>query len=236
MNAYLKPTPERKPSLSLVIFLGFAIGILIGVVALLSTSKVFQSAMPADQPQPVLEQTGASKDTLPLKIIVPLPSPTPGVKTASQSEQENRNFITGLIGKPAPDFELKTLDGKRYHLADLKGKPVLINVWASWCPPCRDEMPAIQAAYVRYKDKGLVVLGMDFLVQDSLKDVKLFVDTLKLTFPILLDETGAVSGDRYGVRGLPTSFLIDRNGVIRRTKIGAMSPEEINRNILEILN
>lgn len=139
------------------------------------------------------------------------------------------------IGKPAPDFSLKTIDGKSLKLTDLRGKAVLINLWASWCPPCRDEMPGIQVAYEKYKDKGLVVLGIDFTVQDHVVDVKAFIQEFKLTFPILLDETGDVSAVLYGMRGLPTSYFIDPAGVIQRIQVGAMLPEKIDEYLAEIL-
>lgn len=139
------------------------------------------------------------------------------------------------VGKPAPDFSLKTIEGKEIKLSDLRGKTVLINLWASWCPPCRYEMPGIQAAYEKYKDKGLVVLGIDFTVQDNLPDVKAFIQELKLTFPILLDETGDVSVGLYGMRGLPTSYFIDTEGVLHRIQVGAMLPEKLDEYLAEIL-
>lgn len=140
-----------------------------------------------------------------------------------------------VIGKPAPDFSLPTLDGKEVKLFDFKGKAVLINLWASWCPPCRYEMPGIQAAYEKYKDKGLVVLGIDFAAQDNLQDVKAFIKEFKLTFPILLDESGEVSAGLYGMRGLPTSYFIDTNGILLRIQVGAMLPEKVEGYLAEIL-
>ena len=113
--------------------------------------------------------------------------------------------------------------------------PILVDVWAPWCPPCRYEMPGIQAAYEKYKDRGLVVLGIDFTVQDNLPDVKSFIQELNLTFPILLDETGEVSAGLYGMRGLPTSYFIDTEGNLQRIQIGAMLPEKLEEFLAEIL-
>jgi peroxiredoxin len=96
-------------------------------------------------------------------------------------------------------------------------------------------MPGIQAAYEKYKDKGLVVLGIDFTVQDHVEDVKAFIQEFKLTFPILLDETGDVSAMLYGMRGLPTSYFIDPEGVIQRIQVGTMLPEKIDEYLAEIL-
>jgi len=112
---------------------------------------------------------------------------------------------------------------------------VLINLWASWCPPCRYEMPGIQAAYEKFNGKGLVVLGINFTAQDNLQDVRDFVTELKLTFPILLDESGDVSAGLYGMRGLPTSYFIDIQGILQRIQVGAMLPEKIEEFLLEIL-
>ena len=150
-----------------------------------------------------------------------LPSPTPlesyPASTAPSTTDTPRVIkITPAIttsavaqtGKPAPDFRLKTLDGNEIKLSDFRGKTVLINLWASWCPPCRYEMPGIQAAYEKFNGKGLVVLGLNFTAQDNLQDVRDFVTELKLTFPILLDESGDVSAGLYGMRGMPTTILL----------------------------
>lgn len=171
------------------------------------------------------------------------PSYSPTGLTTSTSEVPQIVEITpevniqsiARVGNPAPDFSLKTIEGKEIRLSDLKGKAVLINLWASWCPPCRFEMPGIQAAYESYKNRGLVVLGIDFTVQDNLQDVKVFIQELKLTFPILLDETGDVSAGLYGMRGLPTSYFIDTQGVIQRIQIGPMLPEKLDEFLAEIL-
>jgi peroxiredoxin len=139
------------------------------------------------------------------------------------------------VGKPAPDFSLNTLAGQRVSLSDFKGKAVLINLWASWCPPCRYEMPAIQAVYEKDKDKGLVVLAIDFTAQDNIQDVKTFAQESELTFPILLDETGEISVGLYGMRGLPTSYFIDTDGVIQYIQVGAMLPETLKEQLAKIL-
>ena len=177
-----------------------------------------------------------------------LPSPTPtesypAAIVPSTTDTPRVINITPAIttsavaqtGKPAPDFRLKTLDGNEIKLSDLRGKTVLINLWASWCPPCRYEMPGIQAAYEKFNGKGLVVLGINFTAQDNLQDVRDFVTELKLTFPILLDESGDVSAGLYGMRGLPTSYFIDTQGILRRIQVGAMLPEKTEGFLLEIL-
>jgi len=96
-------------------------------------------------------------------------------------------------------------------------------------------MPAIQAAYEKYKDRGLVVLGIDFTAQDNLPDVIAFTGKYNLTFPVLLDETGSVSSLSYGMRGLPDSYFIDPTGVVRRIITGAIPSDQMDQFIQEII-
>ena len=128
------------------------------------------------------------------------------------------------IGFTAPDFTLDTLDGKSIKLSDLRGQVVLINLWASWCPPCRAEMPAIDAVYRKYRDAGFVVLAVNTTYQDTESEARAFVQKLGLTFPILFDRDGAAS-QRYRLQGLPTSYFVGRDGVIRDIVIGGPMSE-----------
>ncbi len=130
----------------------------------------------------------------------------------------------GLIPAPrkgflAPSFSLESLAGEEIQLSDYRGQVVVLNLWASWCPPCRAEMPAFQSIHHEYKDQGLVVLGVNMTFQDSLPAASAFVDEFGLTFPILLDRTGLVA-NTYRMRALPSTFIIDREGVIREVIVG----------------
>jgi cytochrome c biogenesis protein CcmG/thiol:disulfide interchange protein DsbE len=116
-------------------------------------------------------------------------------------------------GFVAPDFRLKTTDQEMVTLSDLRGKAVLINFWATWCPPCRAEMPTIEKMYIEYKDEGFLVLGLNSTYQDDQSKIAPFVKEFSLTFPILLDQTG-VETAAYQVRSLPTSFFVNRDGTI----------------------
>ncbi|MCL4458737.1 MAG: TlpA family protein disulfide reductase [Chloroflexi bacterium] len=129
-----------------------------------------------------------------------------------------------LVGQAAPDFALSSLDGKLVRLSDFKGQLVLLNVWATWCPPCRAETPDLEAFFSEYRDKGVVVLAVN--LREDRSKVASFVAERHLTFPVLLDTTGKV-GDVYRVEAIPTSFFIDRDGVIRGVKTGAMSQSEM---------
>ncbi|HEY0603731.1 MAG TPA: TlpA disulfide reductase family protein, partial [Herpetosiphonaceae bacterium] len=120
---------------------------------------------------------------------------------------------------PAPDFALPLIDGSTVKLSDLKGKVVLINVWATWCPPCRAEMPAIQAAYETYRDQGFIVLAVN--LREHPRTVAAFMEQFGLTFQTPLDLEGRVS-DMYRASVLPSSFFVDRQGVIRAVYRGPM--------------
>lgn len=122
-------------------------------------------------------------------------------------------------GFPAPDFTLEDLSGASVTLSDYRGQVVIVNLWASWCGPCRAEMPEIQKVYSANRERGLVVLAVNSTVQDNEADARAFVQELGLTFPVLLDREGAVSR-RYLLRALPSTFFIDRTGVIRAVIVG----------------
>lgn len=126
-----------------------------------------------------------------------------------------------LAGFPAPDFTLPGLNGKDLRLSDLRGKVVFLNLFTTWCPPCRMEMPAMETLYRRLQDRGFVVVAVS---QDEggAKVVSPFVAEMKLSFPVLLDPIGRLSG-RYGITGYPETFLIDRNGNVLKHFVG---PEE----------
>lgn len=124
-----------------------------------------------------------------------------------------------FVGNRAPDFELQTLSGSTIRLSGLQGKVVILNFWATWCAPCQQEMPLLQARADQYQS-SLVILGINYdepanLVQD-------FVTKLDITFPILLDP-GSKIQNLYRVRGYPTSVIIDKSGVIRIVHIGELS-------------
>ena len=150
-----------------------------------------------------------------------------------QSAVESGSTTQGHIPAPrqgflAPDLSLSTLGGDPITLSQLRGKPVLINFWASWCPPCRTEMPAIQNVYNEFKDQGFVVLAVNTTYQDNLGDATTFAQIRKLTFPILLDQAGDAA-NLYEVRALPSTYFIDADGIIQEVVVGGPMSETLLR-------
>jgi peroxiredoxin len=131
-------------------------------------------------------------------------------------------------GALAPDFLLEMLDGEEARLSDFRGRPVVLNFWATWCVSCRKEMPQFIEAYDSYRDDGLVVIGLN--LQESESIIRPFVDDFGINFPVLIDRDGEV-GDAYRLVGLPTTFFIDREGVVESVFIGQFEGEVQGTNV-----
>ncbi len=131
----------------------------------------------------------------------------------------------------APAFSLERLDEDGgLSMADLRGKAVVVNFWASWCLPCRDEAPVLQETYERYRKQGLVVLGVD--VNDFRADARRFMEKYELTYPVVYDGKGSTIG-RWGVRGFPETFFVDRSGRLVGERISGAVDIERNRDAYE---
>jgi len=138
-------------------------------------------------------------------------------------------------GDTAPAFTLKTLDGETASLSNYAGRPVLINFWASWCKPCRSEMPFIIAAYRTHQQAGLAVLAIDLTDQEgSNKDIRKFQGEFQMPFPVLLDEKGKAR-KLYRLRGVPTSVFVGSDGMIRSVNPGPISEAVLRDRLQEIL-
>ena len=122
-----------------------------------------------------------------------------GTSTAGKIPAPKTGFL-------APDFALKTLEGETIQLSDLRGQPVLVNLWATWCPPCRAEMQTLETVYNDYKDQGFTVLAVNMTSQDDPHAVLPFVTERGLTYPILLDDKGEIA-KAYQMKSLPSSFF-----------------------------
>jgi len=139
---------------------------------------------------------------------------------------------TPIVGRPAPAFELQTLDGQRISLMELRGSPIVLNFWASWCIPCREEAALLTAADRRYRADGLRILGVVY--QDGAANARDFMARYGQTYPGLLDPDGRTAID-YGVFGIPETFFIDRTGDVRSRQVGALIEAELQRQIEAIL-
>lgn len=154
-----------------------------------------------------------------------------GVVVSGCSEQSQSS--SPEVGKLAPDFRLSSLDGNIVSLSDFRGKAVLINFWASWCPACKFEMPFLQMIHEEWSEKGLVILAVD--IGESQSEVQEFMANLGLSFTALLDSKKEVALT-YNIRNIPTTFFVDKNGVIRDVKIGSFSTKaEIENRLGKIV-
>lgn len=139
----------------------------------------------------------------------------------SGKNTSSEGYEIGLeIGNMAPDFQLQNLKGEDVALSDFRGSRVIVNFWATWCPPCRAEMPDMEKLH---QNKDIVILAVNLTVsENSVDEVRKFVDKFELTFPVLLDEQKEVAED-YSIQPIPTSFMIDSNGIIQYKAFGAMN-------------
>lgn len=138
------------------------------------------------------------------------------------------------VGEAAPDFELRTLDGNKAKLSDYKGKIVILNFWATWCPPCQAEMPHMQSFYEQNHNKGIEIVAVNLTSSDrGLYKVKEFVNKHHLTFPILLDEEGTVE-NMYDTIAIPTTYIIDQEGFITEKITGPVNEERLENLVKDI--
>jgi len=128
--------------------------------------------------------------------------------------------VSIAVGIPAPDFTVPDINGKMVSLSDFRGNVVLVNIWATWCPPCVDEMPSMEMLYQKMKGKNFEILavGIDSL---GLEAVAPFMKKYNLTFPALIDSAGTI-GKTYGITGVPESFVVDKDGILVKKIIGPL--------------
>ncbi len=160
------------------------------------------------------------------------PPAAPSAAGASQGEataSETRSSTEAPnVGDPAPNFALPTHDGKVVELAGLRGHPVILNFWATWCGPCRQEMPELQAFYDDRHPKGLEIIAID--IQESAEEVARYRQSLGIAFPTVLDADGTVTR-RYQIRGVPTTFFVDADGTIQDLNTGPLNRRALERRL-----
>lgn len=159
---------------------------------------------------------------------------------ARKKDGETYSTITPALAsissdvKRAPDFELLDVNGKKVKLSDFKGKIIILDFWATWCPPCRAEIPGFIELYKKYKDKGVEIIGIS-LDEGGVRDVLPFIKEFGVNYTILIGNY-KVTQDYGGIRGIPTTFVIDRKGNIRAKYVGYRPKELFERDIIVLLN
>ncbi len=162
-----------------------------------------------------------------------------GAATAQMETPELGHRLNALRPpREAPAFSLRDMDDKAHRLMDYRGKVIMLNFWATWCPPCRREMPSLEALYRKFKDQGLVVLAVNQWEDPDLVFAYMGQLSVFPTFPVVFDREEKVS-EAYGVKGLPTTFLIDRKGQVVYRAVGGRDfahpeVEQIIRTLLEV--
>lgn len=209
-----------------LLFVGLALasGVVVGR-AFVGTSEVpAVMAVPA----PPHEMARPEPRVLPSSLHVdPRPSTTVGDSAVS--------LLIGHgpgPGDKAPAFHLETLDGDPLSLDDVSGWPLILNFWATWCTWCKYELPALEAVYEKYRDQGLIVIGID--VEEPPPLVRAYAERYGLSFPVVLDEAGETAGV-YDVRGLPMTYFVDEDGIVVRVQRGAMREDELELYVRSVL-
>ena len=147
--------------------------------------------------------------------------------------QSDLSAVPGQVDYAAPELTLTELRGTTHSLKDYRGQVVLVNLWATWCPPCKAEMPNLQAYYNKYVEKGFVIIAIND--GELTPEVTQFVQDYRLTFPIWLDPTSVATGQAFKTLNLPSSFVIDREGTIRLTWVGGISRSTLNQHVTPII-
>ncbi|MGH7353699.1 MAG: TlpA family protein disulfide reductase [Candidatus Rokuibacteriota bacterium] len=169
----------------------------------------------------------------PWRWIIPLAAVPVLALLALGFRMNPRDIPSPLVGRPAPALALTTFDGKPVSLEAERGKVVVVNFWASWCyPACYEEAPVLERGWRAYRDRGVVVLGVD--IQDKDEAARKFIGDFSLTFPNARDLTGKVSVD-WGVYGVPETFFVDRAGRIRVKHVGAVTEEVFRATVDPLL-
>jgi thiol-disulfide isomerase/thioredoxin len=149
------------------------------------------------------------------------------------SPQTDFSTVPVRVNFVSPELTLTDIQGVSHSLADYRGQVILVNLWATWCPPCKEEMPALQSFYNQHKDQGFMVVAIND--GDPTKDVLQFVKDYKLTFPVWLDPTYLATERAFKSLNLPTSFVIDRNGVVQLQWVGGISRKMLDKHVIPLI-
>jgi cytochrome c biogenesis protein CcmG, thiol:disulfide interchange protein DsbE len=177
-----------------------------------------------DQPQPARRGLNLGSIVLLIGVIMAL-----GTIGWAYIVRGNEQPTSG----PAPDFTITTFEGEAFSLSDQRGKIVVINFWGSWCAPCRDEAPHLQAVYEKYQDEGVVLVGVTYL--DTREDSLAFIEEFGLTYPNGPDSRVEISRNKYRIRGAPENFVVDRDGNITYFHLGPITESQLSAVLDDLL-
>jgi len=149
------------------------------------------------------------------------------------SSRTDFSTVPVRVSLPAPDLTLLDTQGVSSSLVEYRGQVVLVNLWATWCPPCKEEMPALQSFYDKHRDQDFVVIAIND--GDPKKDVLQFVKDYRLTFPVWLDPAYIATEQAFKTMNLPSSFVIDRNGTIRLQWVGGISRKMLDQYVSPLI-
>lgn len=148
-------------------------------------------------------------------------------------DQTELSAVPVRVNFASPELTLTDIDGVTHSLVDYRGQVVLVNLWATWCPPCKAEMPTLQTFHDKYLDKGFTVIAIND--GDPTPDVLQFVDDYKLTIPVWLDPTYTATEDAFKTMNLPSSYIIDREGTVRLNWVGEISNKMLEKYVTPII-
>jgi len=149
------------------------------------------------------------------------------------SLQSEVSAVPVQVNFAAPELMLTDTHGVTHSLADYRGQVVLVNLWATWCPPCKEEMPALQSFYNKYADRGFTIIAIND--GDPAPDVLQFVKDYELTFPVWLDPTYIATEQAFKTLNLPSSFVIDRNGTVRLMWVGGINRKMLDKHVTPVI-
>jgi len=163
-------------------------------------------------------------------MFVLLPKDT--YSTSEPVAAQDFSAVPTKVDFVAPDLSLTTLTGEKVTLADYQGAVVLVNLWATWCPPCREEMPALKAFYEKHKANGFELIAID--QGEGVEEVDAFVKEFDLPFPVWMD-MGSLAGSRFNTMNLPSSYVIDRSGRVKLMWIGGISASNLEKYVPDVI-
>ncbi len=154
-------------------------------------------------------------------------------RSSRQDQPTDFSSIPASVDLAAPELSLRDLAGQQHTLADYRGSIVLVNLWATWCPPCQAEMPNLERFYRQHQNAGLVVLGIND--GDPSEEVRSFMSRYALSFPVWLDPTYQATDQAFKTANLPTSYVIDRSGRIKLMWVGAISEDNLEKYVTPLI-